>query len=598
MTTMGGMLWYASGAISDLSNQLVLSKQISNDMLMLRRHEKDFLLRKELKHVEKYNERLALMLAEINTLSNSLNYAPELQLKLVAAKQHLADYERSFQNLVAIDQHIGLNQNEGLRLVFNQTEKSLKENVIELGDSKAISNTVRLVLLENDFQSDLDISAKQEASSELKLVKVYFQEQQIDANSFLQPFERAAENLAEALKQRGLDENSGLRGELRTSIHNVEGEINQISGEIEGAIATSLVTTRKTGVMTATFITILIASLLLWQTYRIVKRLKIANDKMAEISHGDGDLTKHLEIDGKDEVTALAHRVNDFIDTTAGLVREIKHKGETVEHGAHHSVELTKRSQQAIEEQKNNTLAVKQAVSELVNAVELIAENAVSVQNSVNDADQNMEQGVSLMAQASNSMSELTGHINRNTTLMQQLSKSSNEIENVTSVIREITEQTNLLALNAAIEAARAGETGRGFAVVADEVRTLAKRTQTSTVEIEKMIRTLQQLVTESEEAMKTSLQLSEQMDNSIAAANHSMQENKVSMDTIRAMVMQIAGATEEQMYTVKGVEDATANISVSAEQLYVDSCENCRNCEELEHDAHQMRQDVAKFVV
>jgi methyl-accepting chemotaxis protein len=69
-------------------------------------------------------------------------------------------------------------------------------------------------------------------------------------------------------------------------------------------------------------------------------------------------------------------------------------------------------------------------------------------------------------------------------------------------------------------------------------------------------------------------------------------------MDNIRDMVVQIAGATEEQMYTVKGVEDATRNIHVAAEQLLVDSCENCENCECLEQDAHQMREDVSKFIV
>lgn len=134
--------------------------------------------------------------------------------------------------------------------------------------------------------------------------------------------------------------------------------------------------------------------------------------------------------------------------------------------------------------------------------------------------------------------------------------------------------------------------------MVADEVRTLAKRTQSSTVEIEKMIATLQQLVQRSESAMDISLNLSKQMHHSIDSAQTSMVENKKFTDDIRQMVMQIASATEEQMYTVKGVEEATSNISVSAEQLFIDSCDNCSNCESLERDAHKMREDVARFNV
>jgi methyl-accepting chemotaxis protein len=84
------------------------------------------------------------------------------------------------------------------------------------------------------------------------------------------------------------------------------------------------------------------------------------------------------------------------------------------------------------------------------------------------------------------------------------LSEAAHRIGDVVKLITAIAEQTNLLALNATIEAARAGDAGRGFAVVAQEVKALAAQTARATEEIGTQIAGMQAATRDSVTAIKT----------------------------------------------------------------------------------------------
>ena len=87
--------------------------------------------------------------------------------------------------------------------------------------------------------------------------------------------------------------------------------------------------------------------------------------------------------------------------------------------------------------------------------------------------------------------------------LMNGLMELSGQIHKILDAVGEISRQTNLLALNATIEAARAGHAGVGFSVVAEEMRKLSDVSHDSVQTIGKLIRDIQQAITNVNQKME-----------------------------------------------------------------------------------------------
>lgn len=101
-------------------------------MLMLRRNEKDYLLRKDLKYLEKFNKNLTKLKGQINA-SNISNGDDFIIL--------LNSYYSLFENVIQKDIKIGLTQQMGLIHELNKTSKKIENSVSEI--QKIISEKAR-----------------------------------------------------------------------------------------------------------------------------------------------------------------------------------------------------------------------------------------------------------------------------------------------------------------------------------------------------------------------------------------------------------------------------------------------------------------------
>ena len=329
---------------------------------------------------------------------------------------------------------------------------------------------------------------------------------------------------------------------------------------------------------------------------RVVNKLLLLIAALDDLAAGEGDLTKRVGLNSKDEIGDMAAAVNRFVDKLQPIVREA---GDVAQRTGVEIGVMTLRNagaDAAAQLQRDEVAQSLHALSTMADAAQSESQAMQAALKQVVDIRQATDENTRTSAKVGGLIEALAGQVGEGAKVIERLAQQSEQIEVVLTVIHGIAEQTNLLALNAAIEAARAGETGRGFAVVADEVRALASKTQSSTGDIQAHIVALQQGAKEAVAAIGLA---GRQANEGLAVLRGSVQLQKTvqaSVEQVHTAIGEATKAAEHQAQGAYAVRGRVEVIHAQAERAAEAVTQTTASGKVLDGLAAQLKASLGQF--
>ena len=476
-----------------------------------------------------------------------------------------------------------------------QTEQAIRNVILNPSDEKALSNYKKA--------SEEFLALQKEAVDIAKGVKEYGK--QLDK---LPPMWQENGTIKEEIIKLSKDGKQAEAVEMLVKKETPKWrEIKAVVIEMQGALKKDLkaehsalndYTARSfTLTMTILVVALVVINILLILFWKIMQTsFNEMVERLKDIASGNGDLTKRLEVKGKDEPAQTAYWLNQFIEKLHGIITNISLTSSQVSSSASELHSTAEKIATGAEEVAAQAGTVATAGEEMSATAGDIAQNCLMAAEGAQRASQAASDGAAVVERTVTVMGQIAEKVQESARTVESLGARSDQIGAIIGTIEDIADQTNLLALNAAIEAARAGEQGRGFAVVADEVRALAERTTRATKEIGEMIKAIQKETKGAVAAMDQGVKQVETGTVEAAKSGQALQDILQQVNDVAMQVNQIATAAEEQTATTGEISSNMMQITEVVQQTSQGAQESAASAAQLSGNAEELQRLVRQF--
>lgn len=598
---LSGFNFYILKDVEKVERELLHVEKVNVGMLQLRRNEKDFLARNDMKYMARFQKNYKATEQNISTLVTGLNASGLNSEKALTLAKIMKQYHDNFESLVKTQKKIGFNPKDGLYGALRDAVHNAEHSIQEQKNYHLLSDMLMLRRHEKDFmlrgqQKYIDKFNKHYTTLEQTLAASSIPPLVKDTiSAHMTTYKKDFLALTDGYKEKGLDSNSGIRGQMRDTVHKTETLLKELSASVETEIASYVGFYEKVSWIVSVFFSILLITLTLYISRSIIAPIEKIRNRMI-LASNNKDLTMHADVSGKDEIAAMANAYNTMINEFNKLVNSVQQSATELSSSAAELATVTEQTSNGVMRQQMESDQVATAINEMSATVQEVARSAESAANASEHADEASRSGQKVVGEAREGILDLAHEVENTAQVIKELEKESISIGSVVNVIDDIAEQTNLLALNAAIEAARAGESGRGFAVVADEVRTLAQRSQNSTQEIKEIIERLQNSTNKAVTAMASGSEKARVTVEKAKETENSLDEIIKAISTIREMNIQIASASEEQAAVAEEVNKNIIRITEIANETSQGASTTTATSNDLSAMSVELQNTISQF--